>query len=152
MRIKKKSNFGQFAEGDMTPMIDMTFQLIAFFMVLVNFAQAEQNKRIALPISQLAEPPMETIKDSFTLHVDDQGRTIIFEGQEMKIDALPDALRNKVAELEASDSSKSPRDATVILRADRNAEFGFVQEVVVVCQKAQFEKFHLRTEYQHPSQ
>jgi len=27
-------------EPDMTPMIDMTFQLIAFFMVLINFSQS----------------------------------------------------------------------------------------------------------------
>jgi len=29
------------SEGDMTPMIDMTFQLIAFFMVLLNFSEAD---------------------------------------------------------------------------------------------------------------
>ena len=40
----------------MTPMIDMTFQLIAFFMVLVNFADADQNARIRLPSSELAKP------------------------------------------------------------------------------------------------
>lgn len=37
------------AEGDMTPMIDMTFQLIAFFMVLINFAEGDQDQRIKLP-------------------------------------------------------------------------------------------------------
>ena len=29
----------------MTPMIDMTFQLIAFFMFVVNFSEAEQDDR-----------------------------------------------------------------------------------------------------------
>ena len=38
----------------MTPMIDMTFQLIAFFMVLINFTEADQNQAINLPSSELA--------------------------------------------------------------------------------------------------
>ena len=41
----------------MTPMIDMTFQLIAFFMVLINFSEVEQDQRITLPASELAKPP-----------------------------------------------------------------------------------------------
>ena len=55
MRIKKPDS--GIAEGDLTPMIDMTFQLIAFFMVLINFSQAEQNDKIELPLSELAKPP-----------------------------------------------------------------------------------------------
>ena len=55
MRIRKKAE--GIHEGDLTPMIDMTFQLIAFFMVLVNFTQTEQNQRIQLPQSELAKPP-----------------------------------------------------------------------------------------------
>ena len=43
-------------EGDLTPMIDMTFQLIAFFMVLINFTEADQDERIKLPTSVLAKP------------------------------------------------------------------------------------------------
>ena len=40
----------------MTPMIDMTFNLIAFFMLLINFSQSEQNDRVILPVSELAKP------------------------------------------------------------------------------------------------
>ena len=45
------------AEGDMTPMIDMTLQLIAFFMILINFSEGDQNQLIRLPASELAKPP-----------------------------------------------------------------------------------------------
>ena len=38
-------------------MIDMTFQLIAFFMVLINFTEADQNERIKLPTSEIVKPP-----------------------------------------------------------------------------------------------
>ena len=52
---KMESKIDVSAEGDMTSMIDMTFQLIAFFMILINFADAEANQDIKLPASQLAE-------------------------------------------------------------------------------------------------
>ena len=53
MRVKKIESGVH--EGDLTPMIDMTFQLIAFFMVLINFTQSEQNERVQLPLSELAK-------------------------------------------------------------------------------------------------
>ena len=55
--MKIKSKEVDLAEGDLTPMIDMTFQLIAFFMVLINFSQTETNDRVVLPSSQLVKPP-----------------------------------------------------------------------------------------------
>jgi len=44
-------------EIDMTPMIDIVFQLITFFMVINNFDQNEADERVSLPRDQLAKPP-----------------------------------------------------------------------------------------------
>ena len=41
---------------DWTPMIDITFQLMSFFMFVLNFSDAEQNELIQLPESELAKP------------------------------------------------------------------------------------------------
>ena len=57
MRLTRQNSHRESAESDMTPMIDMAFQLIAFFMVLINFSEADQNERIHLPSSELAKPP-----------------------------------------------------------------------------------------------
>ena len=43
-------------EVDMTPMIDIVFQLIAFFMVITNFEQTQADERVKLPEDQLARP------------------------------------------------------------------------------------------------
>jgi len=56
-------------EGDFTSMIDMVFQLIAFFMVLINFNDADQNEKIQLPGSELARPPDGPLTFPITLHV-----------------------------------------------------------------------------------
>jgi len=39
-------------EMDMTPMIDVTFQLIIFFMLAISFAEADHDHRINLPLSE----------------------------------------------------------------------------------------------------
>ena len=44
MKINAKGP--DFVELDYTPMIDMTFQLIAFFMILINFSDAEVDDRV----------------------------------------------------------------------------------------------------------
>ena len=43
---------------DMTPMIDVTFQLIAFFMFVLNFSEVDQDQRVNLPSSELASRRM----------------------------------------------------------------------------------------------
>lgn len=54
--FRRRTRGPSVSDIDMTPMIDMTFQLIAFFMFVVNFSEAEQDDRIQLPSSQLAKP------------------------------------------------------------------------------------------------
>ncbi|MED5448575.1 MAG: biopolymer transporter ExbD [Planctomycetota bacterium] len=63
MRINKSD--AALAEVDMTPMIDIVFQLIAFFMVISNFEQTQADERVRLPEDVLAQPP--TVKPAHEL-------------------------------------------------------------------------------------
>jgi len=139
MRIKKPASNIQ--EGDMTPMIDMTFQLIAFFMVLINFSQSEQNERIQLPDSELAKPPEAPIESPITLHLTKEG-TVILGGQEVPIEGLSSLLSAEARVLIAR--GKSLGDATIIIRGHRETRTGKVQDLIRVCQGENFEKFALR--------
>jgi biopolymer transport protein ExbD len=139
MRIKKaKSNI---AEGDLTPMIDMAFQLIAFFMVLINFTEADQDDRVVLPQSVLARPPQLPIQDPITIHLTKEGQAI-FGGQEVTDSTLRRLLKRERAVLSLSD--RTAADATVIVRGDVRTSTGRVQEIVQLCQEEKFEKFALR--------
>ena len=142
MRLQKKTEGIQ--EGDLTPMIDMTFQLIAFFMVLINFSQAEQNDKVKLPKSQLAKPPEAPIEHAITLHMDEEGQ-VYMGGQVAKTaeDIKP------FLDIEASVLrlvNKNVQDATIIIRGHQNVPTGKVQELIRVCQSKEFEKFALRAE------
>lgn len=131
-------------EADMTPMIDMTFQLIAFFMVLVNFSEADQNQAINLPASELAKTPDFPPEGPITLQVEKNGNVIFHSNTATAPDLkdLQGMLRNeKNAQLMMN---KNPKAATVIIRGDKNAKTGRVQMVVGIAQQEGFEKFVLR--------
>ena len=44
------------AEPDLTPMLDMVFQLITFFMLVINFKSASMDLSLKLPVIGSARP------------------------------------------------------------------------------------------------
>lgn len=138
---------------DMTPMIDMTFQLIAFFMILINFNEGEQSEKVTLPNSTLAKPPEAPLETPITIQI---GFTIVDKkpvGEEKMIiagqefgnpDALKPILNNEKFVLENKSPPKAATDANVIIRAHKDARTGIVQNVIRVCQEVGFDKFTLR--------
>jgi biopolymer transport protein ExbD len=141
MKIKSRSGGGS-VEIDMTPMIDICFQLLTFFCFILNFSGAEQDERVQLPLSTLAKPPEAPAETPITLQVTAEGRVIVV-GQTLAspIDTLP--LLNLERSL-LEQKGQSAADATVIIRGHRNAKTGVIQELIKVCQSAGFEKFTLR--------
>ena len=141
MKFKSRSGGGSL-EIDMTPMIDICFQLLTFFCFILNFSGAEQDERVQLPASTLAKPPEKASETPITLQVTRQGRIIVV-GQTLATpaDALP--LLNLERTL-IEQKGQSPADATVIIRGHKDAKTGIIQELIKVCQSAGFEKFTLR--------
>jgi len=129
------------SEIDLTPMIDMVFNLIAFFMVLINFSQSEANDRVVLPKSVLVKPPEEALEFPIVLHVAPDGE-IIVGGEGYTIDTLRIAFNRELSVIEAE--GKKPADANVIIRAHKDTAAGDVQEVIRVAQEQKFERFALR--------
>ena len=139
MRIKATTQ--ELVGGDLTPMIDMTFQLIAFFMVLINFTDAEQDDRIRLPASVLAKPPSAPLEDPVFLQVTKDGDVII-GGEPVPLAGIRPFLISEAEALEFA--GKSPSTATIIIRADADTPTGKVQELIQSCQQVKFETFALR--------
>jgi biopolymer transport protein ExbD len=139
MRVKSKKT--DLAEGDMTPMIDMVFQLIAFFMVLINFAQTESNDRVKLPSSQLVKPPEVPLEFPIILHIAQDGE-IILGGDDYTAETLRVGLQKELAVIKAE--GKSVDDANVVIRAHKDAAAGDVQEVIRVAQDQKLINFALR--------
>jgi len=141
MRITR-SKHATSAEMDMTPMIDVTFQLIAFFMFVLNFSEVDTDQRINLPASELARPPDAPYAQPLTVQMT-ANDTILFAGDEMVPAALQSALMRE-AQIIRAYPNKKLSDVTIVIRADRLAKTGKVQEVIQMCQKAGFDMFALR--------
>ena len=118
-------------------MIDMTFLLIAFFVMVINFDDSEQNQKIHLPKSEVAKPPEESDKKVLVIHMTEEG-TAIFQGFEVEVSGITAHLKRY------KDIHKDATDATVKIRGDENLKAGKFQELVETCQEEGFEIFALR--------
>ena len=139
MRIARKATPP--VEADLTPMIDMTFQLIAFFMVLINFSQSEQNDKVVLPTSELAKPVDAPLDFPIIVHLTRDG-TVVVGGNEIPIDALRTTMAPELAMLKLE--GKTAADANIIIRGHQTVPGGRVQDLIKRCQDLGFERFALR--------
>jgi biopolymer transport protein ExbD len=141
---KRASGGPSTTDIDMTPMIDMTFQLITFFMFVMNFSEAEQDDRIQLPLSQLAKPVEGAMETPITLQLTQDG-SVIYAGELISVRDIGGYLEREKAVM--LDDGKEPSSATLIVRADGRAKTGEVQDIIRICQEKGFERFVLRAQY-----
>ena len=133
------------AEWDMTPMIDLVFLLIVFFTLVLNFASADQNERVKLPVSELAQPPEQPPSTTVTLHILADGN-VIYNGTEQP---LPELKKNIDHHIRFLTHMNTPLEkVTVILRADARCESGKVFDVVELCKSTNLTRILFRTKQQ----
>ena len=143
MRISKIKST-QILEGDLTPMIDMTFLLIAFFMLLINFSEVDRAEEITLPSSVLAVPPEVRPDYQIILNLEPGGE-VIFEGQRTRIERMEPIFVRQVNSAKR-EGVTNPADIAVIIRAHKDTPTGLVQELIAKCQDAELQSFSLRVE------
>jgi biopolymer transport protein ExbD len=139
------------AEVDMTPMIDIVFQLIAFFMVAINFEQAQADERVKLPRDQLAKPADVKRDNELVLNVgylrnkagEPTSEALVFYAAD-KIPVLSFGPKLQLEKTVFKDSGIDPGEVTVIIRADADLPTGLVQHVIKMAQEASFEKFAVK--------
>ena len=138
----------------MTPMIDMTFQLIAFFMFVINFNNDLIEQSVTLPVAEMARPIKEAAVKPLFLNVNSNGLLLIV-GKEYDITDPQDMAKvNQYLQKEATyikfdmstqgKSTASGLEATVIIRADQNSHYAVVQDLIRASREAGFVKFSLR--------
>jgi biopolymer transport protein ExbD len=154
MRFLSKTGSAD-AKPDMTPMIDIVFQLMAFFMLVINITKVDQDELIHLPASELAKPPEAPPQSPITLQLTDEG-TVIFGGERTPEGKNPLLWLRRMLLTERQIIEHTPgrevADATIIIRADRNAKAGDVQRLMELCQGPgiRFQKFKLRARQERP--
>jgi len=119
---------------EMTPMIDMVFLLLIFFLVATSFHQEEREMQIALPVAQSAGPISVALRE-LVINVDGQGR-IIVSGREIS----PEDLQGIVVDALAANPEQK-----VTIRGDRSVAYEAVVRVLDICKMGGLQEPYLDT-------
>lgn len=126
--LNKKS-----ARFDLTPLIDVVFLLLIFFMLTTTFVNLENRVKVNLPSGDFAAAePSENIIVTIT-----ENNTVYFNGK------LIDPL--KLTESVAAEIKEEP-ERTVVLEADTNVLHGKVIRVMDLIKKGGAERIAIATQ------
>jgi biopolymer transport protein ExbD len=136
------------SEPNLTPILDMVFQLITFFMLVINFQGASLDLSLKLPVLGSARPlDAQTGKGLLVLNVDAQGKLNIYGVERDIKEYIQEEARVEVARL--STTAKPVKlgeelPTMVVIRADRNVPFRLLNNVITECQKVGYHNYALR--------
>lgn len=141
------------AEPNLTPLLDIVFQLITFFMLVINFSTDNYDKRVNLPVAGSARPAedeQQVSEDRLVLNVDSQGH-LLMGGEVMPFYKAAQSIKHQAdlikLNLRASGHKMDERrglPTTIVLRADRDASFSAILDLIKTCQSNGFRKFALK--------
>ena len=120
---------------ELTPVIDIVFLLLIFFLVATTFTQEEREMQIALPEAESGQPISLALRE-IIINVDESG-TAIVGGRSVSLEDLRGIVTDAV---EANPKQK------VSVRADRGAAYGAVARVLDVCKASGINEPFLDTE------
>ena len=119
---------------ELTPIIDMVFLLLIFFLVATTFHQSEREMQIALPAA-VSAGPISTALREIVVNVDAEG-AIIVSGRRMEAEDLAALIGEGVA---ANPEQK------VTVRGDRTTAYANIVRVLDICKGAGVQEPYLDT-------
>jgi biopolymer transport protein ExbD len=135
-------------QPNLTPVLDMVFQLITFFMLVINFKSAALDLTLKLPVVGSARPVDTKGQESLLiLNVDKEGKINLYgrsvpvkEYIRTEANAAWLGARRSQPDLEFGQELPT----TVVIRADRTTPFKLLNLVIQECQQHGFRKFALK--------
>ncbi|MHC4992644.1 MAG: ExbD/TolR family protein [Planctomycetota bacterium] len=122
------------ASIEMTPIIDMVFLLLIFFLVATTFHQTEREMQVALPQAAFAGPISTSLRE-IIVNVDKDGN-IIVSGRTVS----PEDLRVLIEEAVAVNPEQK-----VTVRGDRRTAYANVVRVLDICKGSGIQEPYLDT-------
>ena len=109
----------------MTPMIDMVFLLLVFFMTVSTLAQADKRVKLELPESASSKVP-DNLSNRGAISLDAQGQ--IFVGaQPRTLDQMQASIKESLA---------SNPELRIQVRADQATDYESIKKVLRACAEA----------------
>jgi biopolymer transport protein ExbD len=120
---------------NLTPLIDVVFLLLIFFLVATQFSQDDEQLPIQLPSAKSALP-MTLQPDQLVISIGQDG-TYMLAGQRLTIQQLEPLLAKAVLD--------NPVQQTVILRGDKRVEFQSVVSLIDLCNRLKVPSYRITT-------
>ncbi len=150
MKIKKKRRVSILI--DMTPMVDIAFLLLIFYMTTTQFKPPEK-KKVDLPYShsQVSLPDRDiinvTVTDEDEIFVDYIVKEIVtIDGREISkpVRVYDEASSSNVGDYINGARVRSPR-AFLVIKADKNSSFGTMEAIMKTLQEQHLPRFQIIT-------
>ena len=127
---------GRLAGGlELTPMIDVVFLLMIFFLVASKLDEADRSIDVVLPQASAAKPLTSRPRE-FVVNIDRDGN--YFAGaRPVRLEDLQDLLRQAATD--------NPQRQAVIVRADENTLHKFVVAAMDACVQAGIEDYQVQS-------
>lgn len=136
------------AQTNMTPILDMVFQLITFFMLVINFKNASMERSLKLPIVGSARPvDTKGQDDVLVLNIDAEGKLLVY-GQTKDVEsyvaqeAFASLLSARQTNPKLNVGDELP--TMVVIRADKDTPFRLLNRVITTCQVNGFRQFSFK--------
>ncbi len=126
MRVPNNVRGGELG-FNMTPMIDVVFLLIIFFLVSSHLARQEVQMPLPLPTAESGSRPDETNTRRLTINVLDDGRMLL-AGKRVE----PEQLRERLS----SARQDGGADLEIRIRGDRAVAYRHVEPILLACARA----------------
>ena len=135
-------NKGRLSGGlELTPMIDVVFLLMIFFLVASKLDEADRFIDVVLPKASAAKPLTSRPRD-FLVNIDREGNYFV-GARPIAISDLQTLLKQAAVD--------NPKRQTVIVRADENVAHKFVVAAMNACVEAGIEDYQVQSaEEQEP--
>ena len=127
---KKRERYG--IRAPLTPLIDIVFLLLVYFLLTTNF-MVDEGIKIKLPQAKASAPQTEK---EITVYVDRQGRAYL-DNKETALNELFDRLQEMI---------EKNRDRLVVIKADRGVVINKAVRVMDVAKAAGAGRLCLATE------
>lgn len=139
---------GSKAEPNLTPLLDVVLQLLMFFMMCVNFVSEQVNESIALPVAQSARPMDKGEVSVLFLNIDRKGNLVVPGHDSLNSTAeINYYLRQQYADTERAEKLRGGTGevkTSIVIRADQNANYKQVFDLMHMCKQIGYRKLHLR--------
>jgi biopolymer transport protein ExbD len=133
VHIRKTAAIGSLT---ITPLIDVVFLLLIFFLVASRFSEEERQLDLNLPSVSEAMSVTAPVNE-IVINIDADGQFFI-DGEFRQVEQLEQILRRA--------RSNNPLTQTVVIRADKAAAWDHVATAMNLCKKVGIEEFSATTD------